>query len=900
MTDFAVVFEALTGHSPMLWQTRLFEEIVEGRLPSALDLPTGLGKTSVIAIWLAARAVGANLPRRLVYVVDRRAVVDQATTIADSIARTIGDGTQDSRIVQELRAGLGLPPGRALPVSTLRGQHVDNREWLEDPSLPAIVVGTVDMIGSRLLFQGYGVSAGMRPVHAALLGADTLAVLDEAHLVPPFEHLLRSVTHWPRAEGVPAFRFLSLSATGRTEGMNPFRLIASDMEDEQTAARLQASKRVQVRRTTGDLAEALAQAALERGVGSSRVIVFCDSRRVAQKVADRLATLLKGKFGKAAELPALLVGGRRIWERSKYDPAFVRFRPKARAADAPEELPTTPAFLVATSAGEVGVDLDADHLVMDLVPWERMVQRLGRVNRRPEPGQSLVDVFVAEPDKDAESGAGKSADDMQAWLAPFESPVWALDADGRHEASPFSLLRLRDDSAFAMLTGAASTREPYYPELSPPVLDALAMTSVKEHPGRPDVAPWLRGWIDEEPQTRLAWRRLLPVRDGDIVGGEVTRSVLKHVEAFFVSAPPHLSEIVEVPTSQAVELLRKRIAAWPKKLSSDEQESSSDRRLPPVLVILNVRNEVEDARFVTHLKQLDAKALARLLVGKTVVVDAELGGLDENGLLDGKFGDPPSTADGTSSAAAAWAATIGVRVLRGPRQSESERGYDSWLIEYRLDLSAEGDEEGEEIRVEVLRSKAATRGDAAIARVEQSLSKHHEMTADAAKRIGKSLELPDSHVDMLVAAAAVHDAGKARDLWQNAMRASKVGRPYAKTRGGGDFRVLQLNGMTYRHEFGSIADAEQSVAIQGLSADLRDLALHLVAAHHGHGRPLIAPVDPDAPPSVTVERAQAVAWRFYRMQQTWGPWGLAWWEALLRAADWSASRAVNEGEAAKP
>src|SRR6185437_11208262 len=41
-----------------------------------------------------------------------------------------------------------------------------------------------------------------------------------------------------------------------------------------------------------------------------------------------------------------------------------------------------PAFLVATSAGEVGVDLDADHMVCDLVPWERMVQRLGRVNRR--------------------------------------------------------------------------------------------------------------------------------------------------------------------------------------------------------------------------------------------------------------------------------------------------------------------------------------------------------------------------------------------------------------------------------------------------------------------------------------------------------------------------------------
>ena len=79
--------------------------------------------------------------RRLVYVVDRRAVVDQATTVADSIKDKSGDS--------------------ALRVSTLRGQHVNEREWLQHPAATAIIVGPVDMIGSRLLFEGYGVSRKM-------------------------------------------------------------------------------------------------------------------------------------------------------------------------------------------------------------------------------------------------------------------------------------------------------------------------------------------------------------------------------------------------------------------------------------------------------------------------------------------------------------------------------------------------------------------------------------------------------------------------------------------------------------------------------------------------------------------------------------------------------------------
>src|SRR6202012_4203285 len=78
-------------------------------------------------------------------------------------------------------------------ISTLRGRLADNREWSRDPSRPAIGIGTVDLIGSALLFSGYRSSFKRRPLEAGLLGQDSLLVLDEAHLSRPFEKLICAI-----------------------------------------------------------------------------------------------------------------------------------------------------------------------------------------------------------------------------------------------------------------------------------------------------------------------------------------------------------------------------------------------------------------------------------------------------------------------------------------------------------------------------------------------------------------------------------------------------------------------------------------------------------------------------------------------------------------------------------
>ncbi len=155
-SEFRDVFERLTHHKPLPWQERLFREhFAENDVPGQMDIPTGLGKTMVMAIWLVARAVNVATPRRLVYVVDRRTVVDQATDLA---------------ILLRANATGVLSTLGGLSVTTLRGQLADNREWSRDPSRPAIIIGTVDLIGSAMLFSGYRSSYKRRPLEAGLLG----------------------------------------------------------------------------------------------------------------------------------------------------------------------------------------------------------------------------------------------------------------------------------------------------------------------------------------------------------------------------------------------------------------------------------------------------------------------------------------------------------------------------------------------------------------------------------------------------------------------------------------------------------------------------------------------------------------------------------------------------------
>lgn len=907
--------------APFPWQEALLGRFIRGEPVDALDLPTGLGKTSVMAIWLVARALGAPVPRRLVYVVDRRAVVDQATDVAEKLRELVGTDPA-------LGEALSLD-GRGLPISTLRGHHVDNKAWLEDPTLPAIVVGTVDMVGSRLLFEGYATSRKMRPYHAGLLGSDTLVVLDEAHLVPPFEYLLESVvddvTLGPadaeRRALVPRLRLLTLSATGRrrtkradaeeqeanaasqSSGNNAKHSLTLGDEDKTNLVvqkRIHAKKTVS-RRTVADakeLAPELARAAwelTEEGQRPARIIVFCDRRTDAVAVRAHLL-----KLGAQTGSLELFVGARRVFEREQLAD-WLKAKGFLADSKAARATPDGPSFVVATSAGEVGVDLDADHTACDLVAWERMVQRLGRVNRRGDGDAKVVVVEVdAAPDKSLESALTKPREELSEKehlaVAAHEARTaraTALAALLRSaDASPAALLALNEDEAQQATLAAARTPSPLRPALTRALVDAWSMTSLRDHTGRPEVAPWLRGWIEEESQTTVAWRTHLPLADGDTG---------RAIDGFFEAAPLHLSELLEAKSSQVLDWLEDRVKALSERR---DQGPSADGPLNPALALTAFLRSSHDESFEkVHLAELlrDRKGVMKKLSGATLVLHATLGGLTE-GLLDDSNDDPAPTADGIRDPRG-WLEADGEPAVRfkvvpmrvpigfeadgnSPTSAEDE----NWIERYQFVTERSGDEPVAWLAILKWRDDAATEDDRGAASKVQVLDEHQSWVEARARRIGQRLRLPLEWIETLALAGRLHDEGKRSRRWQLAFNAPSDGAAYAKTRGPIRHKLLG----NYRHELGSLPYAEREPRLSRLSPEQRDLVLHLIAAHHGFARPLIAPDGcDDGPPSVIEERVRQVALRFLRLQRQWGPWGLAWWEALLRAADQQASRELE-------
>ena len=854
-------FEALIASRPFPWQEDLYVRFFSrGDFPPSCNLPTGLGKTSVIAIWLIALAHNSErVPRRFVYVVNRRTVVDQTTTEVERLRENLGAaGLLDSLTSMcALRLKDDDPP---LAISTLRGQFADNRAWSADPARPAVIVGTVDMIGSRLLFSGYGVGFKTRPLHAGFLGQEVLFVHDEAHLEPAFQSLLADIVEEQSlCNEFGKFHLMALTATSRKDGTGrafalteqeknpPEELPAPPSEPIHIVwQRLKAVKGVEFHSADRDrAAKEIGRLALRHKDSGKAILVFvCSVEDV-----DNVRQTLTNKGVEEAQIE-MLTGTLRGLERDRLpnNDVFRRFllRPS-------QENRTV--YLICTSAGEVGIDISADHMVCDLSPLDSMTQRLGRVNRRGE-GVAEIDVVYpnASDNRGKETSFDKARQKTLELLQRLPASKWS-DGRRRYDASPLALrnLHLSDEER-----KEAFTPEPTILPTSDILFDFWSLTTIREKlPGRPHVEPYLRGIAEAEwepPETNVAWRSEVGIIQGDLLDAYKPEDLLDDYPL-----KPH-------------ELLRDRSDRVLKQFQKMKPET------PAWLV------DEDDTVQITTLGSLTKK---EQIEQRTVLLPPSAGGLN-NGFLSGDStaADDVDVADdwrdgeGNPRRVRVWddaPSPSGMRMIRridtspyaeeAEGESEATRRYWCW---YEVPRAGDGDG-----------SRAATK--------PVALDDHTNDVTGNAKRIVARLGLPENIANAVIVAAKFHDLGKGRLRFQRVLGNLRTDILLAKSGGNGQASRIRED---YRHEFGSLLDIQMKSEFATLSDETKDLVLHLIAAHHGRARPHFPgeeAFDPEPNGKDVSAVAVEIPRRFARLQRKYGRWGLAYLESLLRAADYAAS-----------
>lgn len=380
-SPYHAFFQAATDFKtpPYDYQRRLAESACESRL---ITIPTGLGKTAAVMLaWLWNRAGHpdkahrAQWPRRLVYCLPMRTLVEQTAT-------------ETKKWIKNL-AKEGLIDSKPLRVVILMGgEELDKeaKDWDLYPEENAILIGTQDMLLSRALNRGYGMSRYRWPMHFGLLNNDCLWVLDETQLMgvgvetsaqlDGFRHRDQWQQHgpcptWWMSATLEETRLNTVDHTPPVQGMPKLELSEAERKSEGVRERFEAKKKAH--KSTYTLSSTTKDA---------------HAKELAQLIKDKhqngtLTLVVVNRVNRARKLYATLKADK----KSSLDPKHIalihsRFRPVDRERHTKILFGSGDRIVIATQAVEAGVDVSARVLITELAPWSSLVQRIGRCNRK--------------------------------------------------------------------------------------------------------------------------------------------------------------------------------------------------------------------------------------------------------------------------------------------------------------------------------------------------------------------------------------------------------------------------------------------------------------------------------------------------------------------------------------
>ena len=899
---FPEFFEALWGYAPFPWQTELAAGVAHhDTWPDELPLPTGAGKTAALDIALFHLALQAvdpatrTAPCRIVLVVDRRIVVDGAYRRARALRDKLR--TADMPILRaaaQRLAALGACDDDPLRVARLRGGVPFEPDWVRTPSQPAMVISTVDQVGSRLLFRGYGVSPRMWPVHAGLLGRDTLFLIDEAHLSQPFRDTLGMLRGQMSAPGETPPRPVFMSATPASPKRN--RLTEADRSHPALGPRLRAAKPARLvdagplHEPTGapnpefvtrmaDIAWTLSPLGREgkrrklspapEAADARAIAVVVNRVGVARSVRDQLADYIQ-KTGADARV-LLRIGRTRPLDREAQQVANQSLMSGRERND---EVPVT--FVVATQSIEVGADLDLDALVTQAAPLDSLRQRFGRLDRLGHRGISSAVIVAPKEDQKQPD----KADDPVYGGATAATWQW-LGAQAKDNVVDFGIdhLALPDAETLGPLI---APRHPA-PVIFPAYVAKWRKTSP---PPAAEPAPrlFLHGPESAPADVTLVWRADLPAKG-------LTDA---HAQAVLAPLSPTAPEGLSVPVGAARAWLTRRTAPladvegarpddreastegaferWPIRWASGDATVIGPRELRPgdTLVMPAAWGGCDDDgwapdsdRMVADLAETAALRQRRQLVlrltrARLEAVGTDLWPMDREATWAGitrVLDDPPADRSDFLAALRAveplpvfWRQRLDMLAESGvglgqPLYPYTETGA---ILTAKRRLSADQLRELGVLDAEDAADVPATEHDTGALTGAVNLADHSIAVSSAARELAEKAGYNAAIAADIALAGRLHDLGKAEARFQILLHggdelAALAGTPRAKGDPMPAEALAQARSASAlpagtRHEAWSVALAERHPDLA--QAHDSDLVCWLVGTHHGHGRPM--------------------------------------------------------------
>jgi CRISPR-associated endonuclease/helicase Cas3 len=282
---------------------------------------------------------------------------------------------------------------------------VEGERWELEPERPAILLGTQDMLLSRALNRGYGSGRARWPMSFGLLHQDALWVLDEVQLMDVGLATSVQLSAFRGQDAATRKSVRSSFAWWMSATLQPAWLKTVDSPAPTSVVRIPVEARNgglwEVEKTIehrGDVTTEVdvAKLVLERHrAGQLSVVVVNQVNRavaIRQLIDDACHEKKKGKDpARRPDAPEVcLVHSRfRGQERKGFREAFLGKSAK---------LPAGGRIIVATQVIEAGVDISASLLVTDLAPWSSLVQRFGRCARYADDSGGIV---VLGPTKSA-------------------------------------------------------------------------------------------------------------------------------------------------------------------------------------------------------------------------------------------------------------------------------------------------------------------------------------------------------------------------------------------------------------------------------------------------------------------------------------------------------------------